>query len=111
MQDYLHPPVIDQVDATDYSGRKGETIRMRFDDSVGIAKTRIVIRNCDGKVLERWIHAGGVWGYVTRKNVPGAQIITIELSVTDHAGNTAQKTVSHQVVGKPIVVKPWSYII
>jgi hypothetical protein len=104
VQDYFHPPVIDFVTMVSYAGRRGETIGIRVTDSVAVARVRVVIRDSRGRILERgWVRdpeCGKRIFYIARKNLRSGRVVQIEVTATDHAGNTAALTVAHELAGR-----------
>jgi hypothetical protein len=101
--DYMHGPVIEEIDLSGYSGLSGERIRVQARDDVkppmklGVAEVRVVIRNLAGKVLEQGkaVQDGAAWAYVTQTEVEPGQIVNIEVMATDQPSNHAIKTVPH----------------
>ena len=101
--DYMHGPVIEEIDLSGYSGLSGERIRVQARDDVkppmtlGVAEVRVVIRNLTGKALEQGKAApdGTGWTYVAQMEVQPGQIVNIEVTATDQPSNHATKTVPH----------------
>ena len=101
--DYMHGPVIEEIDLSGYSGLSGERIRVQARDDVkppmklGVAEVRVVIRNLAGKALEQGQAGqdGAAWVYVTQTEVQPGQIVNIEVMATDQPSNHVTKTVPH----------------
>jgi hypothetical protein len=101
--DFMHGPVIDDIDLSGYTGRSGEKIRVQGKDSIAapirveLGEVRVVIRNLAGAVLEQGnaVQDGAVWVYVTQTEVPPTQIVNVEVIVKDRPLNRASKIVPH----------------
>jgi hypothetical protein len=68
--DFLHVPAVDQIDLSGYTGRAGETIRIRASDDIEVAGVEVGITDAGGAVLERGAAAArdGVWEYATTRS-------------------------------------------
>ncbi len=103
--DYMHGPVIEEIDLSGYTGRSNERIRVQARDDVppplklGVAQVRVIIRNLEGRILEQGeaIPDGAAWAYVTRTEAPRGQILKIEVIAADQPGNHTAKTVPHLI--------------
>jgi hypothetical protein len=101
----MHPPVAEDIELSGYTGKKGETIRISARDDLAVATLWVAIRDRSGTVLEEGgavqVKAGLTWLYLTQSDVPGGQIVQIQATATDHAGNAGAKTVPHLVEEAP----------
>lgn len=99
IQDRMHPPEIRDIDLSDYTGAKGECIRINAHDLVAVAEVRVVIRNQGGEQLEHGpaLHpgVGNCWSYHAQSSLLAGQIVQITVSATDHAENQVERTVAH----------------
>jgi hypothetical protein len=101
--DFMHKPVIEQIDLSSYTGRKGETIRLQVRDDVkppmkiGVAEVRVVIRDLAQAVVEKGnaVQSGDAWLYTAQTDAPAGQIVNIEVTATDQPNNHATKTAPH----------------
>jgi hypothetical protein len=97
----MHPPVVEDVELSGYTGKKGETIRISARDDLAVATLRLTVRDRSGTILEEGaavqVKAGLTWLYVAQTDVPGGQIVQIQATATDHAGNKGAKTVPHLI--------------
>ncbi len=69
VRDWFNPPVVEEVDASGYSGQAGEVIRARVVDDVRVTRVEVVVVGGDGEVVEvgEMVREQGLWyGYVTR---------------------------------------------
>jgi hypothetical protein len=99
--DHMHPPVVEDIELSGYTGKKGETIRISARDDLAVATLRVTVRDRSGTVLEEGAagqtRAGLTWLYVAQNDLPGDQIVQIQATAMDHAGNKSAKTVPHLV--------------
>ncbi len=101
--DYMHGPVIEEIDPSRYTGRSGELLKIQARDSVpppmtlAVAAVRVAIRTLAGITLEEGNAGpdGAGWAYVTQKEAPPGQIVKIEVTATDQPGRHATKTIPH----------------
>ncbi len=101
--DYMHGPVIDDIDLSGYTGHRGEPIRVQARDNVrppmklGVAEVRVLIRAASGEIVERGVAArdGDSWVYVTKEEVTPAQIVQVEVTAVDQPNRHATKTLPH----------------
>jgi len=93
--DFLHAPVVDNIDLSAYTGKTGETITIQATDDVKVAGVAVRILNTSGAVLEQGpavTENGTNWTYTTSSNLPVGQPVTIEVTASDLPGNKTVKT-------------------
>jgi hypothetical protein len=94
--DFLNLPAVDEIDLAGYSGKIGETIRVRASDDVEVEGVSVTIRAQGGAVLEEgpavWTAATGTWNYTTTTALAQGQAAVIEVSATDLPGHTGTKS-------------------
>jgi hypothetical protein len=91
--DFMHPPEIDDVDVSGYSGKVGETIRAQVVDDVKVDKVTVVIANEQNVLIEQGaaVADGGLWWkYVTTVNANGANVKVV-VHAWDLPGNEVTK--------------------
>ncbi len=69
VRDWFNPPVVEEVDASGYTGQAGEVIRARVVDEVRVTRVEVLVMGAEGKVVEEgeMVREQGLWyGYVTR---------------------------------------------
>ena len=94
--DFLTAPLVDQIDLNDYSGRAGDTIRIRASDDFEVAGVTVSISGSEGQPIEhgaavlssmKW----GRWLYTTTTSVAAGTQVRVEATATDKPGNRAAK--------------------
>jgi hypothetical protein len=105
VSDYMHGPVIEDIDLSGYTGATCQPIRVQARDDVpppmklGVAEVQIALRNASGQVLEKGgaTAEGNIWTYLAQTEVPLRQIITVEVTVLDQPLHSVTRTVPHLV--------------
>jgi hypothetical protein len=101
LSDFLNPPVIQDVDLSAYSGQPGQAVRIEALDSFAVQAVAVVVKRADGTLLEEGAAAldvtSGLWLYGTQSAVNAGQILFLEVSAADPAGNVATKSFHHLV--------------
>ena len=100
VSDFMHFPVIDEVDLTGYTGRTGERIRIRAEEgNLGAASVRVIIADRNKTVQEEGVATleGPVswWSYTAWKEFPPDQPVWITVTASDQPGNKTSKTLRH----------------
>ena len=100
LADFLHPPEIVELDVSGYTGKAGETIRVKARDDVQVKAVNIVIAAADGTLVESGAAsaiAGQVdwWSYVTSAVTAGNGIKVLAVA-QDLPGHEGKKEVSTQ---------------
>ena len=98
LADFLHPPEIVDVDLSAYSGKTGETIRIKAQDNVLVKAVNVVIAAADGTVVESGAASAiasqmGWWEYVTTAAASGNGIKVLAVA-QDLPGHEGSKQVS-----------------
>jgi len=93
--DFLHPPEILDVDLAGYSGKPGETIRIRARDDVKVKQVSVLIADANNQVMEQGNAVQGTvedWRleYTTTAacSTPSAKVVA---HVEDLAGHFAER--------------------
>ncbi len=92
--DFLHPPSVDNVDLSAYTGKAGETIAIQASDEVEVAGVAVRVLDTTGAVLEQGPAQakGSNWTYTTTTELPVGQPVTIEVTASDLPGHATTKT-------------------
>lgn len=98
MEDYLHPPTVDEVKTRRYRGAIGDTINITATDDFRVASVEVEIYSPDGTLLEVGNAVQNLsdaeWTYTATKanaTVTGSKIVII---ATDVPGNEGTKSVT-----------------
>jgi hypothetical protein len=102
--DFLNPPEINDVDLSGYTGKPGETIRIKAIDDFEIQSVAVTISQLDGQELESGNAlaqppvkgAPADWLYQTQAAV-APQTVAVRVTAEDRAGNRTNKLVHHCV--------------
>ena len=99
VSDWFHAPRVLQIDVDRWTGKPGETIRVKARDDVRVARVAVIIRDVDGNVLEMGeaaqAEAGGSWWrYTTRSHIPLTPFPAVQAIAQDLPGNSASLTIS-----------------
>jgi hypothetical protein len=100
VSDFMHDPVITEVDLSGFTGQAGEVIKIRAEEDVlGAAAVRVSIANRAKTILEQGNalveKTGFWWSYSAQKTSAPDQAIWITVTASDQAGNKVVKTVRH----------------
>ena len=94
--DFFHPPVVDAIDLSAYTGKTGETIKIRASDDFEVVGVEVRILDVNGTALEQGpatrSGSDGQWLYPTTTNLPDGQQVSIEVTATDRPGHKGTKT-------------------
>lgn len=97
--DWFSAPRLREIDVDDWTGRIGETIRVKVRDNVMVARVSVVIRDAEENVLEMGeavqSEAGSPWwNYTTKRRVPMTPFPIVEATAQDLAGNSDSFVIS-----------------
>jgi hypothetical protein len=97
VRDYLRPPVVSEVNLSDYKGQVGEKIEVTATDDVGITEVTLTIKAADGTVIESGpvTRVMGKWTYVATTTLPAGQPVTIEAVAKDRPNHEGRKAVAY----------------
>lgn len=100
VSDFMHPPVVEEVDLNRYTGRAGEFIRIQANEGrIGAAEVLVTILGPENTPLETGAASleldGVTWWYVARIDVPPAQALWITVTAIDGPGRRTTKTCRH----------------
>jgi|SRR5579862_9859202 len=101
VSDFMHCPVITEVDLTAYTGRAGQIIRMRVEEKkIGAVAVGIRIEDDTRTVvLEEGMATvaddGFTWSYTALKDSPPDRYLWITITAQDQPRNRTAKTVRH----------------
>jgi hypothetical protein len=95
--DFMRPPSVEDLDLSDYTGKSGETIRVRATDDFEVKEVQVTIRRLDGTLIEKGAADpdGGQWIYETSAKVAEGVTVVVEATATDHPGHTASRKADH----------------
>lgn len=89
--DFLNAPDIEHIDVSNYTGKPGETIRIRVTDDFAVKSVTVSITNADGSLVEegaaRPDAAGYEWTFTATQNNDNLEGDKIEIFVSDIPGN------------------------
>jgi hypothetical protein len=93
VRDFLNPPIVHEIDASDYSGRAGQPIRIHASDDTGVAEVAVRIATMDGAVVEVGFAslADRHWVYLSIEQAAPGQAVSIHATAKDRPGNAASK--------------------
>ena len=91
--DFLKAPSIEQVDLSAYTGRPGDTIRIRVIDNFAVKSVVVRITNGDGSLVEEGAaqSANFEWVYTATVNNNSLDGDKIEIFASDTPGNITQE--------------------
>lgn len=93
MSDYLNPPTVEWIDATDYRGVAGDPILVKAVDDFMVTRVKVIILDAQGAALESG-DAGpdalrvNQWLYKAQVSNPALAGTTIRAIAYDRPGNT-----------------------
>ena len=94
--DFLNAPVVDNIDLSRYTGKTGDTLKVRASDDFEVSGVHVAIRATDGTVIEQGAAVKDtstlLWTYTATTNLSQGQAVSIEVSATDRPGNTTTRT-------------------
>jgi hypothetical protein len=97
--DFRHPPVIQDIDVSAYSGNPGEVLRIQAVDDFGVVAVEVILADLTGTVIEQGAavldEASGLWLYPARIAVGSGQTIVAHVNAADRAGNVVTKSLDH----------------
>ena len=103
--DCSHPPVINELDLSGYTGQPAEAIHIQAIDDFEVRSVRVTIAQLDGALLEDGAavldRTSGSWRYLTQVAVPAGQTLMVHITASDQAGNEVTKTFHHALVAAP----------
>lgn len=97
--DWFGAPKILAIDVDEWTGRAGQTVRVKARDKVSVARVEVVIRNSQGEVLEsgeavQSEEGGAWWSYTTQASVLLTPFPTLQAIAFDLPGNRDSFTIS-----------------
>jgi hypothetical protein len=97
--DFLHWPVITDIDSSAYLGQPGGTIRVKAQDDLKVIAVTVRILDLTGTVIEQgaaaWELSSCGWVYTTTVAVDPGKAVVIEATATDRPQHSAVKKVDH----------------
>lgn len=95
--DFLRPPRVEDIDLSVYTGKSGETIRVRAADDFEVKEVHVSIQELDGTVIEEGaaVLEGGQWVYESTTDVASGETVVVEATAKDHPGHTASRKADH----------------
>lgn len=92
--DWFHPPEIEMIDLSGWTGRPGESIHIRALDDVMVKRVTVTITGDEGEVIEQGeaVQEEDVswWVYTTTQAAPGQSGVTA--AAEDLPGNITRET-------------------
>jgi hypothetical protein len=94
LRDFMHGPVVEEIDVSSYAGRVGDAIRIQASDDTGVWQVAVRISDMQGEVLEEGSAQTGEAGWVYLATAPVASDRAVSVSVTakDRPGNSGSKS-------------------
>lgn len=96
LADFLNAPVVDEIDLSDYTGKTGDTIKVRAHDDFQVTGVQVRVRDTNGTVLEQGAASlagvDGIWNYTATVDLTANQPVVIEVDATDQPGHKGTKT-------------------
>jgi hypothetical protein len=92
--DFLHGPVVEQIDLSRYTGQAGETLRITASDDFGVTGVAVAVHDTTGAMLEQGAAtaADGQWTHVTTTALPTGRQVSLEVTASDRSGHKGTKT-------------------
>ena len=95
VEDFLKPPVVDEIDAGAYAGATGDPIVVRAHDDVEVTGVVVTLADDGGTelesgpaVLDEWR-----WRYEAQTDVPAGTAVTITARAADRPGGIGEESV------------------
>lgn len=90
--DWFEAPEVLEINVDSWTGKPGQTIRVKARDNIGVAVVTVVIRDLDDNVVEMgeavpFKEGSPWWKYTTRSYVAMEPFPTVEATARDLAGN------------------------
>jgi hypothetical protein len=100
VSDFMHAPVITEVDLSGFTGRAGQFIRIRAEEKmIGAAAVQVVIADGTQAVLEQGAASlekdGVTWWYTAQQEIPPDRSLWITITAVDQPGHRTSKTLRH----------------
>ena len=100
VSDFMHAPVITEVDLTGFTGDAGQFIRIRAEEKkIGAAAVNVVIADRTQAVLEQGAASvandGVTWWYSAQQEIPPDRSLWITVTAVDQPGHRTSKTLRH----------------
>ena len=100
VSDFMHAPVITEVDLTGFTGGAGQFIRIRVEEKkIGAATVKVVIADRSQTVLEQGAASlendGVTWSYTAQEEIPQDRSLWITITAVDQPGHRTSKTLRH----------------
>lgn len=96
--DFMNPPSIKAVDASEYTGQVGEQITIKTADDFGVSLVNVTLFNAQsneeierGRALETG-EGSGLWHYTAKTVVPAGTEVKVNVVAADRPGGTAVET-------------------
>jgi hypothetical protein len=98
MRDYMHPPIVAHIDLASFLARPGDVIWIDARDDTAVSSVDVTLRKGGNAILEQGAAeaVGGLWRYTVRGPLPSDEVITVEATARDLAGNetTARRCIT-----------------
>lgn len=93
--DFLTPPVVDEIDVSEYHGQPGGLIQVLATDDVEVVAVSVAVRTLGGTVLEQGPaeKSHGIWQYRTTVVLPLGETIAIVATAKDRPGHDGVKSI------------------
>ena len=97
VRDWFHRPCVEEIDVSTYSGRVGQTIRIRATDDTEVRAVEVAVRGPGEEIVETGAAEltdaeKHVWTYKTKVDLESTAGFTVEVTVRDRPGNRDQRT-------------------
>jgi hypothetical protein len=91
LADAMHPPRVIEIDASGYSGKAGEVIRVQAEDDVQVTRVHVAIYDARERVIEEGDadsdHAGQWWTYATQTMEVSGNIKATAYDLAENKGS------------------------
>jgi hypothetical protein len=102
--DFRYPAQVNEVDLTAYSGQPGQVIRIQATDEFQVRAVGVAVAQLDGTLLEQGAalpaEDGAEWRYTAQAAALPGQVLTVQITASDLAGNVTTRKVYH-VIDRP----------
>jgi hypothetical protein len=93
--DFLTPPIVEEINVSDYRRHAGELIRVLATDDIEVVAVAVAIRTAAGALVEQGAatKTHGVWCYRTASAAPADVALTITATARDRPGHDGTLTI------------------
>jgi hypothetical protein len=93
--DFLTPPVVEEIDVSQYQGQPGGLIQVLATDDIEVVAVTVAVRTPGGTVLEQGPaeKSHGIWQYRATVLLPPGETVEIAATARDRPGHDGAKSI------------------